>query len=281
LRIKIGIGQELMVTVSAAVLLMLVIYVFQAPSLRLGLGLVYLLFMPGYVTLTALFPGKDDLRGIERVALSFVLSLAIVSLIGLGLNFTPWGVRLAPILVSVISFTLLAAGLGTYRRARLQPAERYTLYLEADLPEWQPISRLDTILGAALAVSVLFVCATVGYLLVNPKISERYTEFYLLGPGGRLEGYPTEVSTGTPIAIVLGVANHEHDDVRYRIERRGDGASEQLAAFQLGHEETWEQPYTFTLTQPGEDQKVEFLLYRGDEEEPLRSLYLMITATEG
>jgi len=33
--------------------------------------------------------GIDD--GIERVALSFGLSIAIVPLIGLVLNFTPWG----------------------------------------------------------------------------------------------------------------------------------------------------------------------------------------------
>jgi uncharacterized membrane protein len=259
---------------------MLMIYVFQALALRLILGLVYVLQVPGYVTLTALFPGKDDLRGIERVTLSFVLSLAIVSLIALGLNFTPWGVRLEPVLVSIISFTLLASGLGYYRRARLQPAGRFTLCFEYNLPEWQPLSRLDTVLGGALAVSVLFACATVLYLLVNPKVSERYTEFYLLGPNGKLEGYPTEVSTGTPVAVILGVVNQEHGDVQYRLERRANTVTEEIAAFRLGHDEIWEQPYTFTLTQLGEDQKVEFLLYRGGEEKPLRSLYLLITATE-
>jgi len=33
-----------------------------------------------------LFPGKDDLDGIERIALSFGLSIAVVPLLGLALN---------------------------------------------------------------------------------------------------------------------------------------------------------------------------------------------------
>jgi len=33
----------------------------------------------------------EGIDGIERVALSFGLSIAIVPLIGLVLNFTPWG----------------------------------------------------------------------------------------------------------------------------------------------------------------------------------------------
>jgi len=37
----------------------------------------------------ALFPGKDDLDGIERIALSFGLSIAVVPLMGLALNYTP------------------------------------------------------------------------------------------------------------------------------------------------------------------------------------------------
>ena len=57
------------------------------------LGLPLVLFLPGYALIAALFPAKSDLDGIERVALSFGLSIAVVPLIGLGLNYTPWGIR--------------------------------------------------------------------------------------------------------------------------------------------------------------------------------------------
>ncbi len=91
----------------------LVIYVVPSQSplvvLRWILGLVFVLFIPGYVTVEALFPKGRELDGIERFALSVGLSLALVPLVGLLLNFTPWGIRLTPI---VISLTILTVGLA-------------------------------------------------------------------------------------------------------------------------------------------------------------------------
>ena len=51
---------------------------------RIPLGLLMVLFVPGYALIAALFPRKDDLDGIERLALSFGLSIAVVPLIGWG-----------------------------------------------------------------------------------------------------------------------------------------------------------------------------------------------------
>ena len=61
---------------------------------RIVLGLLLVLFLPGYSLIAALFPGKGDLDGIERIALSFGLSIAVVPLLGLALNYTPFGSRL-------------------------------------------------------------------------------------------------------------------------------------------------------------------------------------------
>lgn len=63
----------------------------SALFLRVPIGLLMVLFVPGYVLIAALFPKREDLDGIERIALSFGLSIAVVPLIGLGLNYTPWG----------------------------------------------------------------------------------------------------------------------------------------------------------------------------------------------
>ena len=68
---------------------------------RTILGLFLILFIPGYSLIAALFPKKGDLDGIERAALSFGLSIAVTPLIGLALNYTPWGIRLTPILISL------------------------------------------------------------------------------------------------------------------------------------------------------------------------------------
>jgi uncharacterized membrane protein len=80
------------------------------------------LFIPGYVTVEALFPKSRELDGIERSALSVGLSLVLVMLVGLLLNFTPWGIRLIPI---VISLTILTLGLALVALGR-----RFSVSLE-------------------------------------------------------------------------------------------------------------------------------------------------------
>jgi len=76
------------------------------------------LFLPGFVVVQALFPGGRELDDIERFALSVGLSIAITPLIGLILNYTPWGIRLDPIITSLFMFTLSIAVLATCRKYR-------------------------------------------------------------------------------------------------------------------------------------------------------------------
>jgi len=102
-------------SLAASLLTVLMIYTLPSESplvaLRWILGSVFVLFVPGYVTVQALFPRVEDLDGIERLMLSIGLSLALVPLIGLLLSYTPWGIRLDPIVISLTVFTVgLALG---------------------------------------------------------------------------------------------------------------------------------------------------------------------------
>jgi len=72
-------------------------------------GGLFVLYLPGYSVVEALYPQRRDLEGLERLALSIGLSLALVPLVGLGLNYTPWGIRLNPLLTAL---TLLTLGLS-------------------------------------------------------------------------------------------------------------------------------------------------------------------------
>ena len=86
----------------------LVVSIILAPSevLRIVIGLPFVLFFPGYVLMAALFPRREGLGGIERVALSFVMSIAVVPLIGFILNYTWWGITMESVLYSVAAFIL-------------------------------------------------------------------------------------------------------------------------------------------------------------------------------
>ena len=89
---------------------------------RYILGAIFVLWLPGYTFIRALFPTKsltkkseNNLDIVERIALSLGMSLALVPIIGLLLNYTPWGIRLTPIVLSLLALTLVFATIALIR----------------------------------------------------------------------------------------------------------------------------------------------------------------------
>ncbi|MGA8904131.1 MAG: DUF1616 domain-containing protein [Candidatus Bathyarchaeia archaeon] len=96
--------------------------------LRWGLGLLFVLFLPGYVAIQALIPSAE-LDGLGRLALSVAVSIVLDMLSGLALNYTPWGIRLAPILLLLATLTICLAILGLVRQfeALRRGSRRFTI----------------------------------------------------------------------------------------------------------------------------------------------------------
>ena len=67
-------------------ILIIIIIVFPSNALRIILGIPFALFFPGYLLIAALFPRKEAMVNLQRVAFSFGMSIAVVPLIGLILN---------------------------------------------------------------------------------------------------------------------------------------------------------------------------------------------------
>jgi hypothetical protein len=90
--------------------------------LRYVLGGVFVLWLPGYTFMRALFPAESSKKEsekkvdtIEQIALSLGMSLALVPIVGLFLNYTPWGIRLTPIILSLLALTLVFATAAAIR----------------------------------------------------------------------------------------------------------------------------------------------------------------------
>src|SRR3972149_6543765 len=96
-----------------------------ATPARGALGVPFVLVLPGWVLTAALFPHRTDLDFLERTALSVGLSAAIIPLLGLALNYSPWGIRPHPIVLSVMLFTLLVAAVAA--GARVPPSAAHPL----------------------------------------------------------------------------------------------------------------------------------------------------------
>lgn len=271
----------------SAILVTLILFT-EERILRIILGLPFILFFPGYVLIAALFVRKKDLSSIERVALSFGLSIAIVPLIGLMLNYTPWGIRTTPVLISLFLFILLLSCVAIFRRSRVPEEERFCLSLQMISTAKEKNSLLDRAFSIILIISILLAIGTLIYVIATPKVGERFTEFYLLGPGGMAEGYPRELAPGEEGKVIIGVVNREYEEVTYTITVRaiqetGESNKEKslsiLGPFTLKHEEKWEKPFVFSLSGKGENIKIEFLLFREDKEEPYLSLHLWVTVS--
>ena len=82
--------------------------------IRYVLGSVFVLLLPGYSLIKTLFPTRE-IDNIERTALSIGMSLALVPLVGLLLNYTPWGIRLTPVTLSLLSLTIILTITGLLR----------------------------------------------------------------------------------------------------------------------------------------------------------------------
>jgi len=98
--------------------------------LRYVLGTTFVLWLPGYAFIKALFPAHTrvktsgkSLDTVERIALSLGMSLALVPITGLLLNYTPWGIRLAPITLSLLILTMAFATTALVREYRIQACE--------------------------------------------------------------------------------------------------------------------------------------------------------------
>ncbi len=261
------------------------IFIFTPPLnqtfIRSILGLLFVLFIPGYVLTGALFPKKSDLEGIERLALSFGLSLAITPLIGLALNYTPWGIRLIPIVLSLTIFTFILVFIAILRRRNLAEGEVFHPQLSKHIHflkrGFDQESQLDKILSVVLVITLLVAVSMTIYIVATPQQGEQFTEFYILGPDGMASDYPTNLTVGESGNLIIGVVNREYDLVNYRLEVRLNDILIDQQNLTLEHEEKWEEEFSFTANNPGANQKLEFLLYKlPDTNEAYRSLHLWV-----
>jgi len=265
--------------------LLCIAFVFVPPlndtPTRTVIGIPLMLFLPGYSLMATLFPRKEDLDGVERIALSFVLSVAIVPLLGLVLNYTSLGIRLTPILFVLSTFTISLSLVAWFRRMNLPTEERFIVPFESLLKFNLGQNVLDRCLSIVLIVSIIGSSATLVYVAVTPKTGERFTEFYILGPNGTISNYPMDLKVGEAGKVIIGILNHEYENVTYELEVKLNEIIIHEEDFFLMHNEKKEMSFIFKVTKIGENQKLEFLIYKGEEIKAYRTLHIWINVTVG
>jgi uncharacterized membrane protein len=265
--------------------------VLSGSFLRTCLGILLVLFLPGYALAGAIFPAKKDLEGIERAAISLGLSIAAVPILGFSLNYSTWGIRETPVLAELSIFIILMCVIAYYRRKLLPEVEAFGVPFKVCLVSMKtkilekPESKTDKIIAFTLVLSILASVGSLSYIIGNPKEGEHFTEFYILGKNVTTEDYPTEFVKGEKGTVVVGIVNHEYRPVDYtmevRLENRSLPIPESKKYVSLGNNMSWEEPITFTPSFEGKNMKLEFLLFNETEKTvPYRNLHLWINVTE-
>jgi hypothetical protein len=93
--------------------------VYPFSSIRYCIGGIFLLILPGYVLMESLYPKVKTLNNIERFAFNIGMSLVIVPLVGLLLNYSLLGITLDNMFFSITLLILILSAIGVWRNYKL------------------------------------------------------------------------------------------------------------------------------------------------------------------
>jgi len=137
-------------------------------------------------------------------------------------------------------------------------------------------------MNAVLVAAVVAAAGMLGYTIAHPPQLERYTEFYLLGPDGKTDGYLDELVLGEEALVIVGIVNREQKIQDYRVEIRAGGILlKEMVDIKLQTDEKWQKEVVFLPERAGMQQKVQFVLYKQGGDEAYESLYLWVDVYEG
>ena len=122
------------------------------------------------------------------------------------------------------------------------------------------------------------------YIVAVPHQCEPFTEFYILGPGGRADNYPGSFGPGEMKTVRVGIVNHENKYKTYDLLVALNDSKTLTTLYEkkiaLSNDETWEQPIGLMPDRAGAEMRIEFLLYKeGNRSSPYRDLYLRVNVT--
>lgn len=93
---------------------------------RYLMGGLFIFILPGF-SLSKLLFRNNEFDNIELVALSIGMSLAMLSITGFLLNYTPWGIRVMPLTLALLTLTTTLATFAIIRNQRATISAREKL----------------------------------------------------------------------------------------------------------------------------------------------------------
>lgn len=251
---------------------------FDGPlALRIALGLVAVLFLPGYALTVAAFPTSRDLDWVSRTAMSLALSLALVIVLAFVLNETPWGLQPTALVLALTGVTLLVAAVAALRR---RGAARAPAVAGPTAGPWPLPTTGTLVVLVGLGGAIVF--GTVAFTTLWSRQESPLTEFFVVGEAGLAQDYPWTVRRGEPVAVTLGITNRERVPVQYRVVVNDNGAPlARTDPLLVEPGESWMGTVSFTPDGGSSDRAIDFVLERDGLSDGYRHLRLWLDVTDG
>ncbi|MEF8973298.1 MAG: DUF1616 domain-containing protein [Haloarcula sp.] len=211
--------------------------------IRVPLGFLFVFVLPGHAVTAALYPAmyggwEDGFPGLgsrtggsplsiaEVIVLTLGLSIAVVPLSVLLVNYSQLAITPATTLGAVATVTLAASAIGILRRHRAPgtyevgfPARRF---LEGAAERTREQLASGPSAEVVTVVVLLLSAGVAGAALSDTHSGESYTEFSLLtvdDETGNLtaDDYPSTLAVGEPARLVVSLENNEGERTRYTV----------------------------------------------------------------
>ena len=213
--------RDLVVVNLLSALLIAVIALFPDSPARIILGLPFILFFPGYALICALFPRKEDLDITERLALSMGLSIAVTSLMGLALNYTPFGIRLYPVMLSLFLFMLLISAVAMYRRRTFTKKDAFAPLALLSISGWRERVKSEfikscewnRILKIITIIAFIFIILASIIIAKTPPASDYEISIYDAYPGYFWVFIITSIFMGQIILLKSAFSSDKNDKI--------------------------------------------------------------------
>lgn len=277
---KIPIDLFIIIIWSIVALVIVLLPILEHSIIRTIFTIPMILFIPGYLLTASAFPRKDGLNSVERIAISFGLSVVIAPILGLMLNFTV-GITLTSIIFLLYTYIVILSLIAIFFRYKLPKENRFSIrfheiyrYIEENRSK----NRVDLILKGILVSTVLLAIGLTYFLITMPKTGEVFTEFYILDNYDK-DGYQTELKINSPKIFKIGVANHEFNTVNYTVQVVLDKNVLSSDGLILQHGDSWEKNVTILPYKMG-NMKLDLLLFKENKlTKPYRRLHLWLNFT--
>ncbi|MBZ2166577.1 DUF1616 domain-containing protein [Methanobacterium spitsbergense] len=137
--------------------------------------------------------------------------------------------------------------------------------------------KLDKTVSSILVILLVAAVIATVYIIVNPSPGEKFTELYILGAGDKAGNYPTNLSVNEIGNITVGLVNHEQSTTTYNLVETLNGVTLSNQNITLSNNETKQINFSFQPTQTGNNQTLEFKLYKLPNTDTVyRSVFLYV-----